>query len=64
MKKRAPYRRRGQPCDYNPTPEQIRAACEQIQAGWTPAERQKRRVGPEKPVETPIIKLEDIASQH
>ena len=31
--------------DYMPTPDQIRAACEEIQAAWTDAERVKRTCG-------------------
>lgn len=64
MKKQQPYRRRGQVSDCEPTPAEIRAACERIQAGWTEAERRKRRVGPEMPAETPVYRLEDLAITH
>lgn len=39
---------------YDPSPEEIRAACLKIQAGWTPADW-KRRGECLRPVETPIV---------
>jgi hypothetical protein len=36
-----------------PTEEQIKAACEKIQSGWTDHEREQRRVG--SSIEPPVI---------
>jgi hypothetical protein len=33
------------PAHYVPTPEEIRAACDEIQARWTAAERERREHG-------------------
>jgi hypothetical protein len=43
-----------------PGPEEIRAACELIQATWTPAERHRRTVEVIDPVETPVIAVSDL----
>jgi hypothetical protein len=29
--------------DYEPTPEEIKSACQRFQQGWSPEERQRRR---------------------
>ena len=39
------------------TPEKIREACEQFQAGWTPAERETRSHFKHTPASTPVVKF-------
>lgn len=39
----------------DPTPAEIKAACERIRAGWSDAERRKRLVVAEKPAEVPVV---------
>lgn len=44
-----------------PTPKDIRRACEEIQATWSPRERAKRDRGPRAPWWTPqMIRLSDL----
>lgn len=49
----------------DPTPEEIRKRCAEIQAGWSDRERESRRVGPrDKEVETIIYKVEYLRNMH
>ena len=41
----------------DPTPEEIREACQQFQAGWTPAERETRSHFKHAPASTPVVKF-------
>lgn len=46
---------------YEPTPKDIRRACEEIQATWSPRERGKRDRGPRTPWWTPpMIRLSEL----
>ena len=46
---------------YAPTPKEIRRACEEIQATWSPRERARRYLGPSAAEWTPpLIRLRDI----
>jgi hypothetical protein len=46
---------------YAPTPKEIRRACEEIQATWSPRERARRYRGPSAAEWTPpLIRLRDI----
>lgn len=47
---------------HEPTPEEIRELCLGIQATWTEAERRKRCVYPEEPVETAKLKTPDLST--
>lgn len=40
---------------FEPTPEQIRAACREIQAEWSAAEERSRRVIPHSPARVPEV---------
>lgn len=42
---------------YCPTPEEIRAACREIQSSWTPEEEQSRRVSRPVEYETPVCQV-------
>ena len=46
---------------YAPTPEKIKEVCKEIQAGWSPQQRNQRWWG-EKPkhVETQVIRTSDL----
>ena len=46
---------------YAPTPREIRQACEEIQATWSPRERARRYRGPRTAGWTPpMIRLRDV----
>jgi len=46
---------------YEPTPKDIRRACDEIQATWSPRQRAKRDLGPRGTLWTvPIIQVSDI----
>lgn len=45
------------PLTSDPTPEEIREACQQFQAGWTPAERETRSHFKHIPASTPVVKF-------
>ena len=47
--------------DETPTPAEIRAACEDIQATWSRAERERRRVPRYLPYEIPEVSTEFLA---
>lgn len=44
---------------YDPTPEEIAAACRRMQAEWSDRQRAKRRV-PSEPYEVPVIAMADV----
>lgn len=44
---------------YDPTPEEIAAACRRMQAEWSDKQRAKRRV-PSEPYEVPVIAMADV----
>lgn len=44
---------------YDPTPEEIAAECERLQAEWSDRQRAKRRV-PSEPYEVPVIAMCDV----
>jgi hypothetical protein len=47
---------------YEPTPKDIRQACDEIQAMWSPRQRAKRNRGPRAARWTPpLIRVSDIA---
>lgn len=47
--------------EFTPTPSQIRQACREIQARWTPVERARRAMASESPPwMIPIIPLADL----
>jgi hypothetical protein len=59
--------RKAEPMDWTPDcgqpgPEEIRAACERIRSAWSPAERARRKVTPDEPVETRVVAVSDISS--
>lgn len=57
MRKNQTYRFRG----YKPAPKDIRRACEEIQATWSPRQRAKRYRGPRADSWTPpLIRLSDL----
>jgi hypothetical protein len=46
---------------YEPTPKDIRRACDEIQATWSPRQRAKRNRGPRAAWWTPpMIRLSDV----
>jgi hypothetical protein len=46
---------------YEPTPQEIRRACDEIQATWSPRQRAKRDRGPRATWYTiPMIRVSDI----
>jgi len=45
--------------EYEPTLEEIREACEAIQAGWSRRERMMRRMDRPPPWMPPVVELED-----
>ena len=48
-------------CAYKPTREDIRRACEEIQATWSPRQRAKRNRGTRAALWTlPLIRLSDL----
>jgi hypothetical protein len=49
-------------CVYEPTPKDIRRACDEIQSTWSPRQRAKRDRGPRATWWTvPMIRVSDIA---
>lgn len=46
----------------DPSPQEIAEACRRIQESWSPAEKERRVVGPKRtdPVVTPIVRVCDI----
>lgn len=45
---------------YRPSPKQIETVTLRIQAGWSPRERRRRRVGPQHAWRVPTAHLADI----
>jgi hypothetical protein len=46
----------------DPTPEEIAERCAEIRAGWSEAERRRRLVTPEEPLEAPVVSARDLVA--
>lgn len=58
-----PALRSRKPLTRNPTPREIREACEAIRKRWTPSERLSRLVTPPAPAAPPVVNTGQIGAE-